>query len=549
MCPDLEKGHVKGPKPVERIYVTRVLRTSDGIEHLIDESETIYPLEVTPEEHEPEVVEDEEKDRRGVVIRRVVRRPVMVTTKRTVIRKLEILPDGEEKEIEKSVEESPRTEEEPEKTRRVVRRVVKEPTGEERVTEEPEYVSPLEISTTEESEPELEEKIVRGKVIRTVRRRSVITSQRRIVRRVVERKDGKPEDVPIEDTVEEPVEPTKFTLVRRTVIRRDGTKETVEEPQYEMPVEAEPVVEEEKNRLGVVVRRVVRRPVPVVTRRRVYRKVILAPDGIEKKVEERVEEPQHPKLVEPTEDYIAAPMVVDEQESVPDMFGDEPDVATETVLKRQVHRRAVPYEKPKDESPTQHKPEEAAILQDSQVIRKRITVRKRIIRKIIVLPDGTRKDTEKEVPVEDEPVKHIEIIRREVHREYIPDLVKVHQKRPRPVERVYITKVVRKADGIEHLVNESEIMYPLEVTPEEQEPEIIENEEKDHRGVVIRRVVRRPVMVTTKRSVIRRVEVLPDGQEKEIESSVEESSTTEEPHETQRVVGMLLKELKGAEKS
>ena len=186
--PDLEKRHMRRRKPVERIYVTRVLRKPDGIEHLIDESETIYPLEVTPEEHEPEVIEDEEKDRRGVVIRRVVRRPVMVTTKRTVIRKLEILPDGEEKEIEKSVEESPRTEKEPEKTRRVVTRVVKEPTGEERVTEEPEYVSPLEISTTEESESDVEEKIVRGQVIRTVRRRSVITSQRRIVRRVEERK-------------------------------------------------------------------------------------------------------------------------------------------------------------------------------------------------------------------------------------------------------------------------------------------------------------------------------------------------------------------------
>ena len=311
------------------------------------------------------MVEDEEKDRRGVVIRRVVRRPVMVTTKRTVIRKLKILPDGEEKEIEKSVEESPRTEKEPEKTRRVVRRVVKEPTGEERVTEEPEYVSPLEISTTEESEPELEEKIVRGQVIRTVCRRSVITSQRRIVRRVVERKDGKPEDVPIEDTVEEPVEPTKFTLVRRTVIRSDGTTDTVEEPQYEMPVESEPTVEEEKNRHGVVIRRVVRRTVRVVTRRRVYRKIILAPDGTERDVEEKVEEPQYPRLEEAEESLISTPTVADVQESVPDVFeqsveGRQPSF--ETLTKREVHRSAV--------------------------AKKYIPVERRISRKIMRMPDG-----------------------------------------------------------------------------------------------------------------------------------------------------------------
>ena len=256
-------------------------------------------------------------------------------------------------------------------------------------------------------------------------------------------KDGKPEDVPIEDTVEEPVEPTKFTLVRRTVIRSDGTTDTVEEPQYEMPVESEPTVEEEKNRHGVVVRRVVRRPVPVVTRRRVYRKVILAPDGTEKKVEERVEEPQHPKLVEPTEDYIAAPMFVDEQESVPDMFGDEPDVANETVLRRQVHRRAVPYEKPMDEAPTQHEPEESVVLLDGRIIRKTVTIRKRIIHKIIILPDGTRKEVQEEVPDEDEPIEHTEVTRREVHRTYVPDLEKRHMRRPKPVERIYVTRVLR----------------------------------------------------------------------------------------------------------
>ena len=508
--PDSNREEKKKPKPVERVYVTRVIRKPDGIEHLIDESETVYPLEVTPEEQAPETVEEEEKDTRGVVIRRVVRRPVMVTTKRTVIRRSEVLPDGNEKEIEKSVEEAPKQEEEPQKTRRVVRKVTKEPSGQEKVVEEPAFVSPLESSTTEESEPEVEEKRVKGQVIRTVRRRSVKTSQRRVVRRVVEEKDGRLSDKPVEDTIEEPVEPTKYTLVRRTVIKSDGTTETVEEPQYEMPVESEPaIVEEEKNRRGQVTRRVVRRPVPVVTRRRVYRKIILAPDGSEKGVEEKVEEPAQPAMPS-DEEPIAAPMVVDEQESVPDMFGDEPG--------------------------------------EDGIVRRTVTVRKRIVRKIIVLPDGSRKEVEEEVP-EEEPVTEKEVTRRQVHRVYQPDPNREEKKKPKPVERVYVTRVIRKPDGIEHLIDESETVYPLEVTPEEQAPETVEEEEKDTRGVVIRRVVRRPVMVTTKRTVIRRSEVLPDGNEKEIEKSVEEApKQEEEPQKTRRVVRKVTKEPSGQEK-
>merc|ERR1711962_888893 len=450
-------------------YVTKVVRKPDGQEQLIDESETIYPLEVTPEEQEPQVVE-EQKDPRGVVIRRVVRRPVMVTSKRTVIRKVERRPDGQEKEIEKKVEEAPSSEDEPSKTRQlVVRKIVKEPTGEEKVIEQPEYVSPLEGSTTEESETEVDQKRVRG--------------------RIVQHADGRQEG-PVEDTIEEPVEPTKFTVVRRTVVKPDGKTETVEEPHYEMPKDETPAVEEEKDRRGVVVRRIVRRPVPVITRRKVYRNVIYAPDGTEKGVEEKVEEPQQPTFSDRSEEIIA-PMDIGQVETMPEVILD-----------------------------TKSTDESDVTVVDGKVIRKTVTVRKRIVRKIIVLPDGSRKEVEEEVDDESpEEPREEEITRREVHRRIVTSQDKP-QEQPKPVERMYVTKVVRQPDGQEQLIDESETIYPLEVTPEEQEPQIVD-EEKNYQGVVIRKVVRRPVMVTSKRTVIRKVERRPDGQEKEIEKKVE----------------------------
>ena len=494
--PDPNREEKKKPKPVERVYVTRVIRKPDGIEHLIDESETVFPLEVTPEEQAPETVEEEEKDTRGVVIRRVVRRPVMVTTKRTVIRRTEVLPDGKEKEIEKSVEEAPKQEEEPRKTRRVVRKVTKEPTGQEKVVEEPAFVSPLESSTTEESEPEVEEKRVKGQVIRTVRRRSVKTSQRRVVRRVVEEKDGRTSDKPVEDTIEEPVEPTKYTLVRRTVIKSDGTTETVEEPQYEMPVESEPsIVEEEKNRRGEVTRRVVRRPVPVITRRRVYRKIILAPDGSEKGVEEKVEEPAQPAMPS-DEEPIVAPMVVDEQESVPDMFGEEPG--------------------------------------EDGVVRRTVTVRKRIVRKIIVLPDGSRKEVEEVVPLElegipcDEAIVEAPLVVDE-QESSLEDMLdsgsgndfkvtfsrkvfrEASYKTVVPVERRIVRKVIKYCNGEEKVLCEEDVLVPL------LNEKIIVPSDDDKFSIVSRKIV------------TKRILKFEDGTEENIDETVETESERTDP--------------------
>merc|ERR1711890_155940 len=100
--------------------------------------------------------------------------------------------------------------------RRIVRRFKTGADG-DKVPEEPEHVSPLECSTTEESDSEVEIKKIRGKEVRTISRRSISTAQKRIIRRSLETKDGTP-DMPVEDTIEEPVETTKYTMEREKQI-------------------------------------------------------------------------------------------------------------------------------------------------------------------------------------------------------------------------------------------------------------------------------------------------------------------------------------------
>jgi hypothetical protein len=334
---------VAHPKPVERVHVTRVVRKPDGEEDIIDQSDSVFPLE--PEDEPKEAVEEQEKDRHGMVIRRIVRRPVTVTSKRSVIRRIELLPDGGEKELEKSVEESAKEDEEPSKVRRVVHRYKTGPTG-DKVPDEPEHVSPLECSTTEESDSEVDVKRVKGKEVRTISRRSISTSQKKIIRRVVESTEGE-SDAPVEDTIEEPVETSKYRIVRKTIIGSDGKTDVVEEPHFELPEDAKVSVGEEKDDKGVVVRRIIRRPVPVITRRRVYRKVVLAPDGTEKGVEEKVLEPsevdEHVPVHEDVHDHPTA-VVIEEQKTTPphlieEIHREEP--RDEVIVKREVHRTVV----------------------------------------------------------------------------------------------------------------------------------------------------------------------------------------------------------------
>merc|ERR1712183_1225422 len=170
--------------------------------------------------------------------------------------------------------------------------------------------------------------------------------------------------------------------------------------------------------MGEVLRKVVRRPVPVKTRKTVIRKVILTPNGQEKKVEERVEHGNE-------EERMVVPTLVHEDESVPLMFqhgvtdDDENQTRKVITVRRRIirkiivmpdgTRKEVEEEVPVDENnyePTEQM--EESVTDDDGTVRKVITVRRRIIKKIIVMPDGTRKEVEEEVPVEEDDYDVIE---------------------------------------------------------------------------------------------------------------------------------------------
>ncbi|MCP4481273.1 MAG: hypothetical protein GY817_00385, partial [bacterium] len=380
-----EEVSAKEPRHVERVYVTRILRQRDGTERVLETSETVSPMQPERDDEEPESVEDV-KDNRGRVTKTVTRSPVFVERRRKVVKKSRVMPDGKEEPEETRVVEPEETKEITAPViRRVVKRVVHRPDGKDEVVEEEVHVKPFEvIETKEDSKPEVTEKRERGKTVKTIKRKIVETRQQNITKKVTRKPNGK-EEAPIEEEVIKPVEPVNYRIVRRTVRHPDGTEKVTEEPEFDMPDDAkEPSVEEVKDRRGTVVRRITTKPVPMITTRKVYRTIIIAPDGREESVQERVEERGQPgqpeperqapeEKEEPEEETVVTPMEVPVEEALP----------------------VEPEEQPEEK--------ETFVDEYGRVVRKTITVRKRIVRRIIRMPDGTRKEIEEEVPVPDSP--------------------------------------------------------------------------------------------------------------------------------------------------
>merc|ERR1712072_382861 len=286
----------------------------------------------------------------------------------------------------------------------------------------------------------------------------------------------------------------------------------------------------------------------ITVRRKIVRRIIVLPDGTRKEVEEEVPAEEtdsdfdvvEREVESSTEEVIAEPTVVEEQHTTPDVphiFEDTPQEPTdEVIVKREVHRTVVlPAEKDETVDVIPSESEEEPSSDDVSQIRKVITVRRKIVRRIIVLPDGTRKEVEEEVPAEEVDSDYDIIEREQVSSTVIPVELDTSVGHPIPVERVHVTRVIRTPDGAEDVIDQTDSVFPLE--PEDESKEVVEEQQKDRQGMVIRRIVRRPVTVTTKRSVIRRIELLPDGGEKELEKSVEESAKEDdEPSKVRRIV-------------
>merc|ERR1712072_541 len=228
----------------------------------------------------------------------------------------------------------------------------------------------------------------------------------------------------------------------------------------------------------------------ITVRRKIVRRIIVLPDGTRKEVEEEVPAEEtdsdfdvvEREVENSTEEVIAEPTVVEEQHTTPDVphiFEDTPQEPTdEVIVKREVHRTVVlPAEKDETVDVIPSESEEEPSVDDITHVRKVITVRRKIVRRIIVLPDGTRKEVEEEVPAEEVESDYDIIEREQVSSNVVPVEFDTSVGHPIPVERVHVTRVIRKPDGAEDVIDQTDSVFPLE--PEDESKEVVEEQQKD----------------------------------------------------------------------
>jgi len=363
------------PKLIEKEFVTRVMRKPNGDEKLIEKTETIYPYEEIPEDEAPEKLINELKNDDGDVTRRVVTKPLLITNTVTKCSLCEVLPTGKVNVLNEKLKEDPTIEVELGKAKRTVEVEETSPDGEKMKRPKEHYVSPLRVTNIFEIEPKLKEtKKKDNQDIMIVEKETVRKTQEKLHRKYVTNPDGtNPRNtMPVYDVINDLVEPTKYTIVRRTVMHSDGTKQVIEKPRYQMPPTATSTKQEQKDNDGSTIRVIERIPVLVLPKKITYRKIILAPDGTEEKVEENVEEPKivAPKEVPvPVQDEGIIPMVIDDQQSLPDFLDSMPENPNEeTITKRTVYRTAVIPKQRQTEYPTDQPEPTVTFRNDGKVI-------------------------------------------------------------------------------------------------------------------------------------------------------------------------------------
>eukprot|EP00794_Sanderia_malayensis_P004518 gene4518-5114_t len=267
---------LKEPRHVERLYVTRILRQTDGTERVLETSETVSPMQPEPEDEDVEREKVEEvKDRLGRVKKTIHRSPAFVIRKKKVTKESRILPHGkEEPEKTTAVEPEETQEVEAPVIRRVVKLVTRDSDGKEEVVEKTVTVKPFEIiESKEDGEPKVTEKREKGKNVRIVKRKLVETRQQNIRKKVTKKPDGKQEG-PVEEEAIKPVEPVSYRIVRKTVRHGDGTVQVTENLISPCQTMQRAYSGGGERQRGRVVRRITTKPVPMLTRK-VYRKSLL----------------------------------------------------------------------------------------------------------------------------------------------------------------------------------------------------------------------------------------------------------------------------------
>merc|ERR1712141_459052 len=428
------------------------------------------------------------------------RRPLFLTSQRTWVRRVEIGEDGGEREIGHDVVEIDKEVEttEPVVTHRIVRRVAGKVIGDE-IDER----VPLEIVRTDRPEGEEAEDEIEGEVKRIVRRRSITRTQRRVVRRMVEREDGSEEDV--EDEIMLPVEAVGYRVVRRRIVKADKTEEVVRRTEYELPLteETRESIAEVKDEVSGKERKVIRRPVPVVTVRKVYRTIIITESGEEMGSEEEIEEEDVPELEEEPRGELTQPM-----EEIRRVVRREADTVTSRQVFRRVTRRTV--DEPAEEEIPVPEPDGVAV-------------------EVETMPDVLLEEEQTEEAGEGESIDRLRrVVRRPVHvpsrRTVIRKFVAasadeetgeyVEEDGEDAGETVYARRVVVRravAEQVDVKVEEEEtISEPEEYLPEEHVPvewKQFAAKTAEETAVIQRQIVRQPVVEVSSRKVYRKLDI------------------------------------------
>eukprot|EP00794_Sanderia_malayensis_P006648 gene6648-7394_t len=245
------------------------------------------------------------------------------------------------------------------------------------------------------------------------------------------------QDEPEEHVVFKHVEPVGYKVVPRKAVRDDGTESTEDVIVYYWPKDVlTPTVEHKKHGEGDDLKKFVTKPLPVITAKKVYRTIIVEPDGREKSVQERVVDQVRPGR--PKED-------------APGSGFPEEDILPE-------------------ESPSQEQlPEEESRFPSSSVEGRSVTVTRRTVKRIVkkvkrvvILPDGTRKEIEEEIPVSVEEGSFDFAMPEEAVRRYAP----------KEIQRIYETKILRERNGSERVVETTEMAAPIFEEDEDQRKKV-----------------------------------------------------------------------------
>eukprot|EP00794_Sanderia_malayensis_P006649 gene6649-7395_t len=346
----------------------------------------------------------------------------------------------------------------------------------------------------EEKVSEVGESREKGKAVRSIKKKTRDVVLQSVLRKVERAKDGRELGV-IEEVFRKPIEPVSWKFVKKVVAQPDGTTKEIEEPEYVLPDDAKETVDEVKDKKGKVLKRVIVKPVPMITGRKIFRTVIVSPTGAELKCTEDIEDTDQPLEEKP----------LGEKPSEGKPSGEKPL-----------------GEKPSEEKPLGEKPSEGKLLDEKPS--------EEIIREPHPMDDSVEQ-------IPDEYPRFIIRGGRKFHavsstapEKPSPVTAEQIHRKPKHVERLYTTLLLRPLSGEDRVLETSEAVLSLE--PEEESPGTTEDV-KDKRGSLVKKVSTTPMYVSRQKTLVKKSVLMPDGHQHPKSTVV---IASDEPKESQALV-------------